>query len=170
VIRVVVDDLASASADAIVRPATIRLAPTTPAAQRVDRAGGAALQTALALREDLAVGAAVVTAGGSLSVEFVIHAVVTTDAGPVTAPGLRRAWRSVLERAREWQFAHIATPPLHPGSPELRLAEVADAMAEVLREVGDMDGFPSSVSFVVDSEEDRAVFTAALRAGRASTS
>lgn len=169
-IRVVVDDLASASADAIVRPATIRLAPTTPAALRVDHAGGSALQVALALRDDLAVGAAVVTAGGSLPVEFVIHAVVATDATQVTAQTLRRAWRSVLERAREWQFAHIATPPLHPGSPELRLAEVADAMAEVLREVGDTGGFPSSVSFVVDSEEDRAVFTAALRVGRASPS
>jgi len=170
VIRVVVDDLASASADAIVRPATIRLAPTTPAALRVDHAGGSALQAALALRDDLAVGAAVVTAGGSLPVEFVIHAVVATDTMQVTAQGLRRAWRSVLERAREWQFAHIATPALHPGSPELRLAEVADAMAEVLREFGDTGGFPSSVSFVVDSEEDRAVFTAALRVGRASPS
>jgi hypothetical protein len=34
-------------------------------------------------------------------------------------------------------------------------------MAEVLREVGEM-GFPSSISFVVDSVEDRAVFTAVL--------
>ena len=169
-IRVVVDDLASASADAIVRPATIRLAPTTPAAERLDRAGGAELQAALALRDELAVGAAVVTAGGTLPAEFVIHAVVVTDAGPITAQGLRRAWRSVLERAREWQFAHIATPPLHPGTPELRLADVAGAMAEVLLEVGDLGGFPSSVSFVVDSEEDRAVFTAALRIGRATPS
>ena len=160
-IRVVVDDLASATADAIVRPATIRLAPTTPAAQRVDRAGGAGFQEALALRDDLAVGAAVVTAGGALAAEFVIHAVVTTEPALVTAKGLRRAWRSVLERAREWQFAHIATPPLHPGSPDLRIAEVAGAMVEVLREVGEI-GFPSSISFVVDSEEDRAVFTAAL--------
>lgn len=160
-IRVVVDDLASASADAIVRPATVRLAPTTPAAQRVDRAGGASFQVALALREDLAVGAAVVTAGGGLGAEFVIHAVVASQPGQVTAKDLRRAWRSVLERAREWQFAHIATPPLHHGSPELRLAEVAGAMAEELREVGE-SAFPSSISFVVDSEEDRAVFTAAL--------
>lgn len=165
-IRVVVDDLASASADAIVRPATIRLAPTTPAARRVDHAGGSALQGALTLRDDLAVGAAVVTAGGGLTAEFVIHAVVSTDAAQVTVQGLRRAWLSVLERAREWQFVHIATPPLHPGSPELRLAEVAGAMADVLREIGDTGGFPSSISFVVDSEEDRAVFTAAL--GRAS--
>ncbi len=63
-----------------------------------------------------------------------------------------------------------APPPLHPGSPELLLANVAGAMAEVLREVGDLGGFPSAVSFVVDSEEDRAVFTAALRIGRASRS
>jgi O-acetyl-ADP-ribose deacetylase (regulator of RNase III) len=127
----------------------------------VDRAGGASFQVALTLRDDLAVGAAVVTAGGGLAAEFVIHAVVTTEPALVTAKGLRRAWRSVLERAREWQFAHIATPPLHAGSPELRLAEVAGAMAEVLREIGE-SAFPSSISFVVDSEEDRAVFTAAL--------
>lgn len=167
-IRVVVDDLASATADAIVRPATIRLAPTTPAAERVDRAGGPAFQRGMDLREDLVVGAAVVTAGGGLAAEFVIHAVVAIEPTQVTAKGLTRAWRSVLERAREWQFAHIATPPLHPGSPEYGLGDVASAMAEVLRETGETGGFPASVSFVVDSEEDRAVFTAALRLSQAS--
>jgi O-acetyl-ADP-ribose deacetylase (regulator of RNase III) len=168
VIRVVVDDLASVSADAIVRPATIRLAPLTAAAERVDRAGGAAFQAAVELRDDLAVGAAVVTAGGGLAAEFVIHAVVASAPADVTAKGLRRAWLSVLERAREWQFAHLATPPLHPGSATLPLGEVAGAMAEVLREVAGSGDFPSSISFVVDSEEDRAVFKAALRVGEAS--
>lgn len=167
-IRVVVDDLASMSADAIVRPATIRLAPATPAAERVDRAGGAAFQRAMDLRDDLVVGAAVVTAAGALPVEFVIHAVVAVEPAQVTAKGLARAWRSVLERAREWQFAHIATPPLHAGSPELSLADIAGWMVEVVHDTGDPGGFPSLVSLVVDSEEDRAVLTAALRLSQAS--
>lgn len=162
-IRVVVDDLAALSADAIVRPATIRLAPATPIAEHLDRAGGPAFARALALRADLAIGAAVVTAGGALPAEFVIHAVIADGAGTVTPAGLARAWLSVLERAREWQFAHIATPPLHPGSADLRVADVAEGMISVLRTREDPGDFPTSVSLVVDSDDHRAVFTAALR-------
>ncbi len=40
-IRVVVDDLTFLSADAIVRPATTRLDPTTPAVRRLETVGGA---------------------------------------------------------------------------------------------------------------------------------
>ncbi|HXH62722.1 MAG TPA: hypothetical protein VNG95_00995, partial [Gemmatimonadales bacterium] len=71
-IRVVVDDLAFLSADAIVRPATARLDSTTPAVRRLETVGGRAFIAQLALQQELAVGAAVVTAsGGDLPAEFV---------------------------------------------------------------------------------------------------
>jgi O-acetyl-ADP-ribose deacetylase (regulator of RNase III) len=167
VIRVVVGDLAAVSADAIVRPVTTRLAAITPPGERLDRAGGPAFQRAIELRTELAVGAAVVTPGGGLPAEFVIHAVVRADPAPVTAKDLTRAWRSVLERAKEWQFGHLAVPPLFAGSPELRLADVAEAMAAVLRAHGETGDFPTAVSFVVESDDERAVFTAAMRLGEA---
>lgn len=165
-IDVVVDDLAAVTVDAIVRPTTTRLIPTTPVSERVAQAGGPAFAAASVARDELAVGAAVVTAGGALPVEFVIHAIVGIDAAQVTATTLGRAWLSALERAKEWQFARIAVPPLHTGSPDLRLAAVAETMLGVLRAHQATGGHPTSVSFVVESEEDRAVFTAALQLSR----
>lgn len=162
-IEVVVDDLATVTVDAIVRPTTTRLIPTTSVGERVASAGGPAFAAASVARDELAVGAAVVTAGGALPVEFVIHAIVGIDAAQVTATTLGRAWLSALERAKEWQFARIAVPPLHPGSPELRLAAVAETMLAVLHAHRATGGHQTSVSFVVESEEERAVFTAALQ-------
>ena len=48
-IHVVVDDLAFRSADAIVRPATTRLDPTTPAVRRLETVGGAEFSSHLRL-------------------------------------------------------------------------------------------------------------------------
>jgi len=166
VIDVVVDDLASVTADAIVRPTTTRLTPTTPAGERLARAGGPAFAAASVARTELAVGAAVVTAGGALPVEFVIHAIVASETVPVTATSLGRAWLSALERAKEWQFARVAVPPLHTGSAEFRLAAVAETMLGVLRAHQATGGHPTSISFVVESEEERAVFSAAVQLSR----
>src|SRR2546426_7344914 len=76
VIRVVVDDLAGLASDAIVRPATTRLDPTTPVVRRLEQVGGREFMGRLQLHKDLAVGSAVVTGGGGdLPADFVIHAV-----------------------------------------------------------------------------------------------
>src|SRR5207244_12561370 len=95
VIRVVVDDLAFLASDALVRPATARLDPTTPLVRRLEQVGGAEFTSRLRVQKELAVGAAVVTAGGGdLPAEFVIHAVIQSDDEPVTRGGVARAWQS----------------------------------------------------------------------------
>ena len=66
-IRVVVDDLAFLASDAIVRPATTRLDPTTPAVRRLEQVGGPEFTGHLRIQKELAVGAAVVTAAGATS-------------------------------------------------------------------------------------------------------
>src|SRR2546427_5480739 len=63
VIRVVVDDLAFLACDAIVRPATTRLDPTTPMVRRLEQVGGTEFVGRLRVHKDLAVGSAVVTGG-----------------------------------------------------------------------------------------------------------
>src|SRR5207249_7396884 len=50
VIRVVVDDLAFLAATAVVRPATTRLDPTTPAGRRLETVGGTAFTHGLQLQ------------------------------------------------------------------------------------------------------------------------
>src|SRR5207237_10211910 len=58
VIRVVVDDLAFLAATAVVRPATTRLDPTTPAVRRREPAGGTAFTHGLQLQKALEIGRA----------------------------------------------------------------------------------------------------------------
>jgi O-acetyl-ADP-ribose deacetylase (regulator of RNase III) len=164
VIRVVVDDIASLAADALVRPATTSLDPTAAALRRVEIVGGAEFESRRRLTRELAVGAAVVTAaGGDLPAEFVIHAVIRSETEPVTRGSVARAWLSALHQAQEWQFAHLSVPPLGTGAGNLPLEDAADIMATVLHAHLGNARFPADVSFVVETPEEREVVEAALR-------
>ena len=166
--RVVVDDLALLPSDAIVRPATARLDATTPVVRRLEQIGGAEFLRHLALQKDLAVGAAVVTGGGGdLAAEFVIHAVIRSETEPISHGSVARAWLSTLQRAREWGFTHLTVPPLGTGAGNLPLEDAAKIMVSVLAAHlgggGAQSDLPLDVSFVVETDEDRGVFEAALR-------
>jgi O-acetyl-ADP-ribose deacetylase (regulator of RNase III) len=166
VIRVVVDDLAFRSADAIVRPATARLDSTTPAVRRLETVGGRAFLAQLKLQQELAVGAAVVTAsGGDLPADFVIHSVIQSDIEPVSRSGVSRAWRSALQQAAAWEFARLTVPPIGTGAGNLPLEDVAEILVAVVRGHMAEAPFPSEVSFVVETAEERDVFEAILRSG-----
>ena len=167
-IRVVVDDLAFLAADAVVRPATTRLAPTTPVVRRLETVAGPGFTDRLRLQKELAVGAAVVTAGGGdLPAEFVIHAVIQSDTEPVTRDGVARAWRSTLQQAQEWEFSSVTAPPLGTGAGNLSMEDAADIMVPILKAHLDSATFPGSVSIVVETPADRDTFEAALRRGDA---
>src|SRR5213596_3030019 len=171
VIRVVVDDLAFLAATAVVRPATTRLDPTTPAVRRLEAVGGTAFTSRLQLQKELAVGAAVVTAGGGdLPAEFVIHAVIRSDTEPVTRDGVARAWRSTLEQAREWEFTSLTVPPIGTGAGNLSVEDAADIMVPILKSHLGSAAFPASVSIVVETSEERDAFEAALRRSGAAES
>jgi O-acetyl-ADP-ribose deacetylase (regulator of RNase III) len=164
VIRVVVDDLASFAADALVRPATTRLDPTAAALRRLEIAGGEDFQSRIRLNRELAVGGAVVTAaGGDLPTEFVIHAIIRSETEPVTRGNVARAWLAALHQAQEWEFAHLSTPPLGTGAGNLTLEDAAEIMATVLHAHRGGAQFPEQVSFIVERPEDQQVFEAALQ-------
>ena len=159
-IRVVVADLARCPADAVVRPTCSRYDALTPTLD-------AAVRTSLRVTEGLALGAAVVTAGGAgLAAEFVIHAVIRQDPGAApTAELVARAWRAALQQAAGWQFAHVAAPPIGAdgGTGALPLADAADILVTVLGHHRARSDFPAEVSFVVDTADDRDLFEAAVR-------
>jgi O-acetyl-ADP-ribose deacetylase (regulator of RNase III) len=164
VIRVVVDDLAFLACDAIVRPATTRLDPTTPGVRRLEQVGGREFIGRLQVHKDLAVGSAVVTGGGGdLPAEFVIHAVIRSDIEPVSPGSVARAWLSALQRAQEWEFAHLTVPPLGTGAGNLSLEDAAEIMVTVLQSHVETAAYPANVSIVVESDEDREAVEAALR-------
>ena len=167
-IRVVVDDLGFFPADAIVRPATTQLEPTTPALRRLEQMGGPEFQRHLDLHTELVVGAAVVTAaGGDLPAEFVIHAIIQSREEPVSRRGVARAWRSALERAREWGFSRLTVPPLGIGAGNLTIEDAAEILVSVLQEQPVEAAALADVAIVVETEDQRAVFENVLRRLRA---
>lgn len=162
-IRVVVDDLAFLPADALVRPATAQLEPTTAALRRLEQMGGPEFQRHLEVHTELVVGAAVVTAaGGDLPAEFVIHAVIQSRDEPISRRGVARAWRSVLERAREWGFARLTVPPLGIGAGNLSIEDAAEILLSELHGLAP-PVIPADVAIVVETEDQRAVFEGVLR-------
>lgn len=161
--RVVVDDLAFVASDAIVRPATTQLEPTTPALRRLEQMGGPEFLRHLEMHTELAVGAAVVTAaGGDLPADFVIHAVIMGPDEPISSRGVGRAWRSVLERAKEWGFARLSVPPLGIGAGNLTLEDAAEILISVFQEHS-VVAAPDDVAVVVETEEQRQVFESVLK-------
>lgn len=167
-IRVVVDDLASVASDALVRPATATLEPAAATLAALDRLAGAAIRPSLSPGTRLGVGAAVVTGGGGLSTELVIHAVIVSDDEPVTAGGIRRTVTSVIQRAVDWELARIATPVLGAGPGQLALDDAARVLIDAL--AGDLSHttYPREVCIVVGSEEEREIVDAFIR-GRLAT-
>ena len=162
-IRVVVDDIAFMKVDAVVRPATALLEPTTAGLRHLEQVGGPAFWNQLKVNQDLAVGSAVVTGGGDLPVELVIHAIIRSVTEPVTAATVRRATISSLQRAVDWQLSRLALPLLGTGAGALPVEEAAEILCEVLGAHLAAADFPREVQIVVERAEDREMIEALLR-------
>ena len=68
------------------------------------------------------------------------------------------------------EFARLTVPPIGTGAGNLSVEAAADIMVSVLKRHLEGAAFPADVSFVVETEEDRIVFEAALRREAASHS
>ena len=161
-IEVRVEDLAFYSGNAIIRPATATLGATTPLLRRLELAGGPALLDKLKVSEPLPVGSAVVTAAGGLPVELLVHAIVSSPTERVTRDGVRRAFRSALERARDWQLADVAVPPLGLGAGNLELEVSAEVMADELVRHIRMSSFPRNVTLVAETPDEASALEHAI--------
>lgn len=162
-IRVVVDDIALVGADAVVRPATSTLEPTTAALRHLEQVGGQAFWDQLKVQQELAVGAAVVTGGGDLPVQLVIHAIIRSVTEPVTAASVRRALISSLQRAADWQLSTVALPLLGTGAGALPVEEAAEIMCDVLGTHLGLSAFPSDVQIVVERADEQQMVEGLLR-------
>jgi O-acetyl-ADP-ribose deacetylase (regulator of RNase III) len=131
VIHVVAGDLASVIADAVVRPATTRLEPLTPALRQLDAAAGPRFMEQTAVRRELPPGAAVVTGAGDLAAEFVVHLVLGTGEDDVTIDTLRAATAAALWQCTQWQIAILAMPV--PAIGNLSPGGALNAMLEPIR-------------------------------------
>ena len=161
----VVDDLGSAAADAVVRPTNGDLEAITPALRRLELAAGPKFRDLCRVQRELGVGAAVVTAAGDLPVELVVHAVVMTRAEPVTRAGVLRAAEAALRQAEQWRIATLATPPLGTGAGQLSTDDAAETLLAAVFEHGRSAQHPATVVIVVETDAERDVFAARLAKG-----
>lgn len=161
-IDVRVEDLAFYEGNAIIRPSTATLGATTPLLRRLELAAGTGLQEQLRIIDSLPVGSAVVTGAGELPVELLVHAIVSSATERVTEEGVRRAFRSALQRTREWQLAEVAIPPLGLGAGNLDIDTSAELMADELTKHRRTTEFPKRVTFVAENGDEAIALDAAL--------
>jgi O-acetyl-ADP-ribose deacetylase (regulator of RNase III) len=161
-IDVRVEDLAFYVGSAIIRPSTATLGATTPLLRRLELAGGAKLLEQLKVVDPLPVGSAVVTGAGDLSVDLLVHAIVSSPTESVTRDGVRRAFRSALERTEAWQLADVAIPPLGLGAGNLELEVSAELMADELQRHRRGAEFPRRVTLVAETPDEATALQAAM--------
>jgi O-acetyl-ADP-ribose deacetylase (regulator of RNase III) len=93
----------------------------------------------------------------------VIHAVIRSVTEAISPAGIRRALTSALQRAVDWHFARVTLPPLGTGAGNLSVEDAAQVMVEVLGRHLAVASYPSDVTIVVESEQDKQVFDGLLR-------
>ena len=162
VIRVVVDDLAFVSADAVLRPADEALNPATPAASRLDQLAGDAFSRQRRTSTVFEAGAAVVTGGGDLTAPFVIHVVIRDDRSAVRPDIVRRALVSAWQRAQDWQLATLAAPLVGAGAGQLAAEDAAALLAETFAAARSAAPH-GELRIVVEHEREREIVDAVVR-------
>jgi O-acetyl-ADP-ribose deacetylase (regulator of RNase III) len=161
VIRVIVDDLATTTADAVLRPADESLGPLTPATSKLDEHAGPRFAEQRRLTTPLKAGAAVVTGGGDLKAPYVLHVVIRDPDFRVGREIVRRALVSAWQRAADWELSTIAAPLVGAGGGELSTEEAARLLAETFP--SEPSGCPRQLHIVVEHDADRELVEAIIR-------
>jgi O-acetyl-ADP-ribose deacetylase (regulator of RNase III) len=161
VIRVIVDDLATTTADAILRPTDEGLGALTPAMSKLDERAGPRFAEQRRLTTPLKAGAAVVTGGGDLTAPYVLHVVIRDPDSRVARDIVRRALVSAWQRATDWELNTIAAPLVGTGEGDLSLEEAAKLLAETFP--SEPDGSPRQLHIVVERDADRDLVEAIIR-------
>lgn len=157
-IRVLVADVTTIESEAVLRSVGSDFEPIAPIGRQIELAAGAEIADRLSRLGELPPGGAVVTPGGRLSADFLIHAVVRSRDEPVTVGNLRRALLNGLRRAMELEIGHLALPPLGTGAGNLDAETSASTMVSTLREHLAVARYPSQVVIAVANEYEREAF------------
>lgn len=162
-IEVRIDDLAFFEGEAIARPVNAMLGATTPIMRKLERAAGATFADTIRPREPLPVGAATVTNAGDLSVELMIHGVVSSDDEPVTRETVRLALMSAMQRAVAFQIREVAIAPFGLGAGNLDIEESAELMIDVLGAHLRNAVYPARIVIFAETEFEEQMLRARLR-------
>ena len=154
---------AEVAADAVVRPVGTDFSAVTPAMRRFEQAAGEAVAEQCRLLGDIPMGAAVITAGGALAVDLIVHVAVRSPDENATRPVVRQGLVNALRRLNEWGATSVAMAPLGTGAANLDAETAADLMLSTLVEHGSGVELERIVVVVEDAYQDAAFTSAALR-------
>jgi len=158
VIRILHDEIADSTAEAVLRPVTAEWAAPTLQMRRLEMIAGSAPEMQCRRLGELPVGSAIITGAGDLPAQFMIHVIIRSIEEPVTPAIVRRGLLNGIRRATEWGIARVALPPLGTGAGNLDPEEAAAVMIPVLEDHLDTDAVPRQFDIHVDSEYEREVF------------
>lgn len=150
--------LTEVEASAVVRPIRTDLSPVSAASRDLGTWAGSAVEDQLMRLGTLPLGGAVITAGGKLACDFLIHAVVMSEDEPQTSTIVQRAVQNSLRRAKDWALDSMALPPLgiSVGTTEPEVS--ARALIEILRDHLAEGAPPLDLTIVVGSDFEAELF------------
>jgi O-acetyl-ADP-ribose deacetylase (regulator of RNase III) len=159
VIRVLLSDLVEASAGALVRSIGMDMEACTALDRRVgDRAGEEVVDRLRACGET-PVGSAIVTPGGGLLAQLLIHVVLRSRDEPVSEATLARGLRNALRQARDWEVESLALAPLGTGGGNLDAEVSARVTCALLFEHLARERFPKDVAVFVSNPYEEEAFS-----------
>ncbi len=157
-LRMVKGDITQADADAIVNSANNDLVLGGGVSGAIRRVAGTAVQDECAKIGTIPLGTAVVTGGGQLKAQWIIHAAVNPLGLWSDPKSVRNATRAALRKAEEKQVKRLAFPAIGTGAGALPVERCADILIdEVLRHCGGETAL-EEVMFVLYDEKPYAIF------------
>ncbi len=155
-------DITQLEVDAIVNPANSLGVMDRGVGAAIRERGGESIQEETMARAPVPVGAAMITAAGSLPAKHVIHAPTMEEPGmKIGAENVRRATRAALIAASASELAVVAVPALGTDSGSISAEEASRAIVEEIR--AHRRTHPDTVYLVSGSDNIVATFEDALR-------
>lgn len=157
-IRVVEGSLVDCAVEAVVRAVRADLAPVSTSSRDLGTGAGESVEERLQKLDDLPVGGAVMTPGGDLPCDFLIHIVVMAEDEPQTPATVRKALKNGLRRAADMGLTRLALPPLGLSVGLTEPEDEAEALIEVLTEHVDTSEGDVEITIVVSSTYEADLF------------
>jgi O-acetyl-ADP-ribose deacetylase len=151
-------DITEMAVDAIVNAANTDLTMETGVAAAIRQKGGERIQEDCERLAPIRLGAAAVTAGGSLKAHFVIHAASMRPGEKATTGSIQLATRASLMRAEEKAIRSVALPAIGTGAAGFSPAECAAIMLKVALRHVKMRTSLEKIYFVLFDEAALRVF------------
>ena len=127
-------DPAVARVDGLLLSMGAELDPPTGVEASLLQGAGEEVRRRLSALGEMPVGGAVVTPGGDLPVEMMIHVVIRSREEAVSERTLTQAFRHGLEQATRWEVERLAVPVLGVGAGNLDVEVAAEILVRVFRD------------------------------------